>query len=160
MNLNELRPAEGSKRERRRVGRGHGTGWGKTAGKGHNGQKQRSGTYVSPIFEGGQMPIIRRVPKRGFSNAIFKKEYTVISLAFLNENFEDGEEVSLETLFNKCLIKKGRDGVKVLGNGELNKKLTVKVHKISKSAKAAVEAKGGTVELVEVKGFERAETNK
>ena len=104
--------------------------------------------------------LYRRVPKRGFSNAIFKKEYTVISLAFLNENFEDGEEVSLETLFNKCLIKKGRDGVKVLGNGELNKKLTVKVHKISKSAKAAVEAKGGTVELVEVKGFERAETNK
>lgn len=160
MNLNELKPAEGSKRQRKRVGRGHGTGWGKTAGKGHNGQKQRSGSYVSPIFEGGQMPIVRRVPKRGFSNAIFKKEYTVISLAFLNENFEDGEEVSLETLFNKCLIKKGRDGVKVLGNGELNKKLTVKVHKISKSAKAAVEAKGGTVELVEVKGFERAETNK
>jgi len=106
------------------------------------------------------LPIYRRVPKRGFSNTIFKKEYTVISLSFLNNNFEDGEEVSLETLFNKCLIKKGRDGVKVLGNGELNKKLTVKVHKISKSAKAAVEAKGGTVELVEVKGFERAESNK
>ena len=125
-----------------------------------NRQNSRAGGGVKPYFEGGQMPIYRRVPKRGFSNTIFKKEYTVISLSFLNNNFEDGEEVSLETLFNKCLIKKGRDGVKVLGNGELNKKLTVKVHKISKSAKAAVEAKGGTVELVEVKGFERAESNK
>ena len=128
MKLNELSPSV-PKKNRKRIGRGNSSGWGKTAGKGSNGQK-------------------------------FKKEYTVISLAFLNENFEDGEEVSLETLFNKCLIKKGRDGVKVLGNGELNKKLTVKVHKISKSAKAAVEAKGGTVELVEVKGFERAESNK
>ena len=159
MKLNELSPSV-PKKNRKRIGRGNSSGWGKTAGKGSNGQNSRAGGGVKPYFEGGQMPIYRRVPKRGFSNAIFKKEYMVISLAFLNENFEDGEEVSLETLFNKCLIKKGRDGVKVLGNGELNKKLTVKVHKISKSAKAAVEAKGGTVELVEVKGFERAETNK
>ena len=159
MKLNELSPSV-PKKNRKRIGRGNSSGWGKTAGKGSNGQKSRAGGGVKPYFEGGQMPIYRRVPKRGFSNAIFKKEYTVISLAFLNENFNDGEEVSIETLFNKCLIKKGRDGVKVLGNGELNKKLTVKVHKISKSAKAAVEAKGGTVELVEVKGFERAETNK
>ena len=159
MKLNELSPSV-PKKNRKRIGRGNSSGWGKTAGKGSNGQKSRAGGGVKPYFEGGQMPIYRRVPKRGFSNTIFKKEYTVISLAFLNENFEDGEEVSLETLFNKCLIKKGRDGVKVLGNGELNKKLTVKVHKISKSAKAAVEAKGGTVELVEVKGFERAENNK
>ena len=157
MKLNELSPSV-PKKNRKRIGRGNSSGWGKTAGKGSNGQNSRAGGGVKPYFEGGQMPIYRRVPKRGFSNAIFKKEYTVISLAFLNDNFEDGEEVSLETLFNKCLIKKGRDGV--LGNGELNKKLTVKVHKISKSAKAAVEAKGGTVELVEVKGFERAETNK
>ena len=159
MKLNELSPSV-PKKNRKRIGRGNSSGWGKTAGKGSNGQNSRAGGGVKPYFEGGQMPIYRRVPKRGFSNAIFKKEYTVISLAFLNENFNDGEEVSLETLFNKCLIKKGRDGVKVLGNGELNKKLTVKVHKISKSAKAAVEAKGGTVELVEVKGFERAENNK
>ena len=159
MKLNELSPSV-PKKNRKRIGRGNSSGWGKTAGKGSNGQKSRAGGGVKPYFEGGQMPIYRRVPKRGFSNAIFKKEYTVISLAFLNENFNDGEVVSLETLFNKCLIKKGRDGVKVLGNGELNKKLTVKVHKISKSAKAAVEAKGGTVELVEVKGFERAENNK
>ena len=159
MKLNELSPSV-PKKNRKRIGRGNSSGWGKTAGKGSNGQNSRAGGGVKPYFEGGQMPIYRRVPEREFSNTIFKKEYTVISLAFLNENFEDGEEVSLETLFNKCLIKKGRDGVKVLGNGELNKKLTVKVHKISKSAKAAVEAKGGTVELVEVKGFERAETNK
>ena len=159
MKLNELSPSV-PKKNRKRIGRGNSSGWGKTAGKGSNGQKSRAGGGVKPYFEGGQMPIYRRVPKRGFSNTIFKKEYTVISLSFLNDNFEDGEVVSLETLFNKCLIKKGRDGVKVLGNGELNNKLTVKVHKISKSAKAAVEAKGGTVELVEVKGFERAENNK
>ena len=159
MKLNELSPSV-PKKNRKRIGRGNSSGWGKTAGKGSNGQKSRAGGGVKPYFEGGQMPIYRRVPKRGFSNTIFKKEYTVISLSFLNDKFEDGEVVSLETLFNKCLIKKGRDGVKVLGNGELNKKLTVKVHKISKSAKAAVEAKGGTVELVEVKGFERAENNK
>ena len=159
MKLNELSPSV-PKKNRKRIGRGNSSGWGKTAGKGSNGQKSRAGGGVKPYFEGGQMPIYRRVPKRGFSNTIFKKEYTVISLSFLNDNFEDGEVVSLETLFNKCLIKKGRDGVKVLGNGELNKKLTVKVHKISKSAKAAVEAKGGTVELVEVKGFKRAENNK
>ena len=159
MKLNELSPSV-PKKNRKRIGRGNSSGWGKTAGKGSNGQNSRAGGGVKPYFEGGQMPIYRRVPKRGFSNTIFKKEYTVVSLSFLNDNFEDGEVVSLETLFNKCLIKKGRDGVKVLGNGELNKKLTVKVHKISKSAKAAVEAKGGTVELVEVKGFERAENNK
>ena len=159
MKLNELSPSV-PKKNRKRIGRGNSSGWGKTAGKGSNGQKSRAGGGVKPYFEGGQMPIYRRVPKRGFSNTIFKKEYTVISLSFLNDNFEDGEVVSLETLFNKCLIKKGRDGIKILGNGELNKKLTVKVHKISKSAKAAVEAKGGTVELVEVKGFERAENNK
>ena len=159
MKLNELSPSV-PKKNRKRIGRGNSSGWGKTAGKGSNGQKSRAGGGVKPYFEGGQMPIYRRVPKRGFSNTVFKKEYTVVSLSFLNDNFEDGEEVSLETLFNKCLIKKGRDGVKILGNGELNKKLTVKVHKISKSAKVAVEAKGGTVELVEVKGFERAENNK
>lgn len=106
------------------------------------------------------MFIYRRVFKRGFFNVIFKKEYIVIFLVFLNENFEDGEEVSLEILFNKCLIKKGRDGVKVLGNGEFNKKLIVKVYKIFKLVKVVVEVKGGIVEFVEVKGFERVEINK
>ena len=160
MRLNTLSPAEGAKHSAKRLGRGIGSGLGKTGGRGHKGQKSRTGGGVRRGFEGGQMPIYRRVPKRGFSNAIFKKEYTVISLSLLNDNFEDGEEVTLETLFNKFLIKKVRDGIKVLGNGELNKKLTVKVHKISKSAQAAIEAKGGTVEIVEVKGFERAESNK
>ncbi len=105
MNLNELRPAEGSKRDRKRVGRGHGTGWGKTAGKGHNGQKQRSGSYVSPIFEGGQMPIVRRVPKRGFSNSAFKKDTIVLTLSNIVDKFNDGDVVSLETLVANGIVK-------------------------------------------------------
>ena len=190
MNLNELRPAAGSKRERRRVGRGHGTGWGKTAGKGHNGQKQRSGSYVSPIFEGGQMPIIRRIPKRGFSNSPFKKDIIAITLADIVEKFNDGDVVSLQTLVENGIIKnpkfitkysdealrnvKGRKAVKeylntniesyvkekdftsvlkIIGNTEVNKKLTVKTHKISKSAKELIEKAGGSVELVEIKSY-------
>ena len=190
MNLNELRPAAGSKRERRRVGRGHGTGWGKTAGKGHNGQKQRSGSYVSPIFEGGQMPIIRRIPKRGFSNAPFKKDIIVITLADIVERFNDGDVVSLQTLVENGIVKnpkfitkysdealrnvKGRKAVKeylnaniesyvkekdftsvlkIIGNTEVNKKLTVKAHKISKTAKELIEKAGGSVELVEIKSY-------
>ena len=190
MNLNELRPAEGSKRARRRVGRGHGTGWGKTAGKGHNGQKQRSGTYVSPVFEGGQMPIIRRIPKRGFSNSAFKKDTIVISLFDIVEKFNDGDVVSLETLVENGIIKnpkfitkysdaalretKGKKAVKqyllenvesyvkekdfssilkIIGNAEVNKKLTVKAHKISESAKELIEKAGGSVEVLEVKSY-------
>ena len=190
MNLNELRPAEGSKRERRRIGRGHGTGWGKTAGKGHNGQKQRSGSYVSPIFEGGQMPIIRRIPKRGFSNAPFKKDIIVITLADIVERFNDGDVVSLQTLVENGIVKnpkfitkysdealrntKGRRAVreylnvniesyvkekdftsllKIIGNAEVNKKLTVKAHKVSKTAKELIEKAGGNVELLEVKSY-------
>lgn len=190
MNLNELRPAAGSKRERRRVGRGHGTGWGKTAGKGHNGQKQRSGSYVSPIFEGGQMPIIRRIPKRGFSNAPFKKDIIVITLADIVERFNDGDVVSLQTLVENGIVKnpkfitkysdetlrntKGRRAVKeylnanveayvkekdftsllkIIGNTEVNKKLTVKAHKISKTAKELIEKAGGNVELLEVRSY-------
>lgn len=190
MNLNELRPAAGSKRERRRVGRGHGTGWGKTAGKGHNGQKQRSGSYVSPIFEGGQMPIIRRIPKRGFSNAPFKKDIIAITLADIVERFNDGDVVSLETLVENGIVKnpkfikkysdealrnvKGRRVVKeylnsnieayvkekeftsllkIIGNTEVNKKLTVKAHRISKAAKELIEKAGGSVELLEIKSY-------
>ena len=190
MNLNELRPAAGSKRERRRVGRGHGTGWGKTAGKGHNGQKQRSGSYVSPIFEGGQMPIIRRIPKRGFSNAPFKKDIIVITLADIVERFNDGDVVSLQTLVENGIVKnpkfitkysdealrntKGRRAVreylnvniesyvkekdfisllKIIGNAEVNKKLTVKAHKVSKTAKELIEKAGGNVELLEVRSY-------
>ena len=190
MNLNELRPAAGSKRERRRVGRGHGTGWGKTAGKGHNGQKQRSGYYVSPIFEGGQMPIIRRIPKRGFSNAPFKKDIIAITLADIVERFNDGDVVSLETLVENGIVKnpkfikkysdealrnvKGRRAVKeylnsnieayvkekeltsllkIIVNTEVNKKLTVKAHRISKAAKELIEKAGGSVELLEIKSY-------
>ena len=190
MNLNELRPAAGSKRERRRVGRGHGTGWGKTAGKGHNGQKQRSGSYVSPIFEGGQMPIIRRIPKRGFSNAPFKKDIIAITLADIVERFNNGDVVSLETLVENGIVKnpkfikkysdealrnvKGRRAVKeylnsnieayvkekevtsllkIIGNAEVNKKLTVKAHRISKAAKELIEKAGGSVELLEIKSY-------
>ena len=190
MNLNELRPADGSKRDRKRVGRGHGTGWGKTAGKGHNGQKQRSGTYVSPIFEGGQMPIIRRVPKRGFSNSPFKKDMVVIALSDIVEKFNDGDVVSLQTLVENGIIKnpkfivkysdealrnvKGKKAVKeyletnvesyvkekdftsllkIIGNAEVTKKLTVKAHGISKSAKESVEKAGGSVEILEVKSY-------
>lgn len=157
MKLNELSPSV-PKKDRKRIGRGNSSGWGKTAGKGSNGQNSRAGGGVKPYFEGGQMPIYRRVPKRGFSNAIFKKEYALISLDLLN-NFEDGDIVSVETLFDKFLIKNMKDGIKVLGNGELTKKLTVKAHKVSKSAKAAIEAKGGSVELVEFKGFEKVAGN-
>lgn len=158
MKLNELSPSV-PKKNRKRVGRGNSSGWGKTAGKGSNGQNSRAGGGVKPYFEGGQMPIYRRVPKRGFSNTIFKKEYTIITLDLLN-NFEDGETVSIETLFDKFLVKSiKKDGIKVLGNGELTKKLTVKAHKISKSAKAAIEAKGGVVEIAEVGGFEKVAGN-
>ena len=190
MNLNELRPAEGSKRERRRIGRGHGTGWGKTAGKGHNGQKQRSGSYVSPIFEGGQMPIIRRIPKRGFSNHPFKKDFVVITLNDVVKKFNDGDVVSLETLVENGVVKnprfitkysdetlrniKGRKAVKaylkenidsyvkereytsllkVIGNTEVDKKLTVKAHRISKTAKELIEKAGGSVELLEIRSY-------
>ena len=108
MNINELRPSEGSKKGRRRVGRGHGSGWGKTAGKGHNGQKQRSGSYVSPAFEGGQMPLIRRIPKRGFSNSPFKEDLIVLNIKDIVNRFEDGEEVSLTTLVDNGIIKNAR----------------------------------------------------
>ena len=158
MKLNELSPSV-PRKNRKRIGRGNSSGWGKTAGKGSNGQNSRAGGGVKPYFEGGQMPIYRRVPKRGFSNAILKKEYTLLSLDLLN-NFEDGETVSIETLFDKFLVKSiKKDGIKILGNGELTKKLTVKAHKVSKSAKAAIEAKGGSVEIVEFGGFEKVAGN-
>ena len=127
-------------------------GLGKTSGKGSNGQKSRAGGGVKPYFEGGQMPIYRRVPKRGFSNALFKKEYAIVTLDLLNR-FEDGAEVTPEILFETGLVRKMMDGIKVLGNGTLDKKLTVKAHKVSASAKAAIEAKGGVVEIIEVKTF-------
>ncbi|NBJ16573.1 MAG: 50S ribosomal protein L15 [Dehalobacter sp. 4CP] len=146
MKLHELKPAEGSTKSRKRVGRGNGSGLGNTAGRGSKGQKARSGGGVRPGFEGGQMPITRRLPKRGFTNN-FGKEYEVINVSDLEERFENGEEVTIEALFETGLINKVKDGVKVLGDGELTKSLTVKVHKVSKTAAEKITAAGGKVEV-------------
>lgn len=147
MELSNLRPAEGSKHsDAFRRGRGHGSGNGKTAGKGHKGQKARSGGGVRPGFEGGQMPLYRRLPKRGFKNRN-SKEIIAINVDVLN-CFEDGAEVTVESLLATSAISKAGDGVKILGNGELTKKLTVKVNAVSETAKAKIEAAGGTVEVI------------
>ena len=147
MELSNLRPAEGSKHsDAFRRGRGHGSGNGKTAGKGHKGQKARSGGGVRPGFEGGQMPLYRRLPKRGFKNRN-TKEIIAINVDVLNR-FEDGAEVTAESLLASGAISKIGDGVKILGNGELTKKLNVKVNAVSETAKTKIEAAGGTVEVI------------
>ena len=146
MKLHELSPADGSKRDVKRIGRGHGSGQGKTAGKGHKGQKARSGGGVRPGFEGGQMPLQRRIPKRGFNN-IFAKKIVAVNVGSLNV-FEDGADVDAQALINAGIIKKELDGVKVLGNGAIEKKLTVQAAKFSKSAVAAIEAAGGKTEVI------------
>ena len=145
MKLQELQPAIGSTTAPKRLGRGVGSQLGKTSGKGHKGAKARSGGGKRPGFEGGQMPLTRRIPKRGFTN-IFAKEYVAINVSALNV-FEDGETVTNEALLNKGLIKKVLDGVKVLGGGELTRKLTVSVDKVTESAKSKIEAIGGKVEV-------------
>ena len=147
MKLHELSPAEGSKKAVKRIGRGAGSGQGKTAGKGHKGAKARSGYSRRPGFEGGQMPLQRRVPKRGFNN-IFRTEYAVVNLASLEERFEAGATVDAESLKACGLIKKELDGIKVLANGELTKALNVKVNAVSEAAKSKIEAAGGTVEVL------------
>ena len=147
MNLHELAPVMGSTHVNKRKGRGTGTGNGKTAGRGHKGQKARSGGSIRPGFEGGQMPLQRRVPKRGFNN-IFAKNVVAINLSTLNRKFENGATVDVEALVNAGVIKNGFDAVKVLGNGKIDKKLTVKVSAFSESAKAAIEAAGGKTEVV------------
>ena len=147
MKLNELSPAPGSKKGAKRIGRGHGSGWGKTSGKGQKGQKSRSGGSIRPGFEGGQMPLQRRVPKRGFNN-IFAKNVVAINLSALNRKFNDGDTVDVETLRAAGVVKNGFDAVKVLGNGKIDKKLNVKVSAYSESAKAAIEAAGGKAEVV------------
>jgi len=152
LKLHELSPVV-AKKDRKRIGRGNASGQGKTAGKGSNGQKSRSGPYVPFGFEGGQMPLIKRVPKRGFSNYPFKEAYNIVNLVDLEDRFEIGATVNAETLVEAGLIKNTRGLVKILGNGEITKKLTVVAHKVSESAKAKIEALGGTVELVEVKTF-------
>ena len=147
MKLHELSPAPGSNQEPKRKGRGIGTGNGKTAGRGHKGQWARSGGGVRPGFEGGQMPLARRLPKRGFNNKVFAKHYAEVNVAALNA-FEDGETICVVAMLEKGLIGKACDGVKVLGNGELKKKLTVKAAGFSKSAKEKIEAGGGKAEVV------------
>ncbi|QFG46486.1 50S ribosomal protein L15 [Lapidilactobacillus dextrinicus] len=146
MNLHELKASEGSRRNRKRVGRGTSSGQGKTAGKGTKGQLARQGGKTRLGFEGGQMPLFRRMPKRGFKN-INRKEFAIINLNDLNR-FEDGAEVTTEALINAGIIKKQLDGVKLLANGELTTKVNVKVAKYSAAAKEAVEAAGGSVEVI------------
>ena len=147
MELSNLRPAEGSKHsDNFRRGRGDGSGNGKTAGKGHKGQKARSGAPRIG-FEGGQMPLYRRIPKRGFKNRN-SKEIVAINLSVLDKKFEDGATVDVEALIKAGIIDAAKDGVKILGNGEITKKLTVKVNAYSEAAKAKIEAVGGTAEVI------------
>ena len=145
MKLNDLSPAPGSVKKAYRKGRGAGSGNGKTAGKGHKGQKARSGGGVRPGFEGGQMPLQRRIPKRGFNN-IFAKEYVAINVDVLNR-FEDGAVVDAEAISKAGIVKNTRDGIKILGRGELNRKLTVVAVAFSESAKEKIEAAGGKAEV-------------
>ena len=145
MKLHELSPAEGSKKAVKRIGRGPASGQGKTAGKGHKGQKARSGS-PRPGFEGGQMPLYRRIPKRGFT-CINHKDIVAINVSVL-DRFEDGAEVTVDTLVECGIVKNPRDGVKILGNGELTKKLTVKANAFSKSAVEKIEALGGKAEVI------------
>ena len=147
MKLHELSPQEGSVKENFRKGRGPGSGNGKTAGKGHKGQNARSGGGVRPGFEGGQLPLYRKLPKRGFKNFLFSKKYTVINVQSLNK-FDDGEVVDTAALLLKGVINNVNDGVKVLGEGELTKKLTVKAAVFSAAAKEKIEAAGGKTEVV------------
>ncbi len=147
MKLHELQPAEGSVKDVKRIGRGHGSGNGKTAGKGHKGQKARSGGSIRPGFEGGQMPLQRRIPKRGFNN-IFAKEFAEVNVSVLNDRFEDGAVVDAEALIASGAIKDAKDGVKVLGNGEITKKLTVKAAKFTTSAQEKIEKAGGKAEVM------------
>jgi large subunit ribosomal protein L15 len=146
MKLHELKPAEGSRQERKRLGRGIGSGQGKTAGKGHKGQNARSGGGVRLGFEGGQTPLYRRLPKRGFTN-ISRKEYAVVNLDALNR-FEEGTEVTPELLIETGVVSNEKAGIKILAKGNVEKKLTVKAHKFSSAAKEAIEAAGGTTEVI------------
>ncbi|MDE0825994.1 MAG: 50S ribosomal protein L15 [Akkermansiaceae bacterium] len=146
MKLHELKPNPGAKHRRKRLGCGESSGLGKTSGRGHKGQKSRSGGGVRPGFEGGQMPLHRRLPKKGFSNVAFRPTVAVVNVSQLNERFEDGETVSEETLRARGLVSGRCDLVKVLGNGEIERKLTVTVDAASATAKAKIEKAGGSVE--------------
>ena len=147
MELYNLHPAPGAKRPRKRIGRGPGSGNGKTAGKGHKGQKSRSGYSHRYGFEGGQMPLVRRLPKRGFCN-IFRVEFQVVNLRDLDRIFSDGDTVTVDALLENGLVRTKNKPVKILGEGDLSKKLTVKAHKFSGSAAAGIEKAGGSCEVV------------
>lgn len=146
MKLHELSPAPGSVKSPKRLGRGVGSGLGKTSGKGHKGQKARSGHGKGAYFEGGQLPLVRRLPKRGFTN-VFKKEYALVNVSDLDV-FEDGATIDVAALMAQGLVKKPLDGLKILGNGEITRKLTVKAVKFSGAAKEKIEAAGGKAEVV------------
>ena len=147
MKLHELAPAAGSNRPSKRIGRGPASGQGKTAGKGHKGQKARAGSGPRPGFEGGQMPLQRRIPKRGFNN-IFAKEIAIVNVSAIADKFEDGAVVDAQALLDAGILSKCRYGVKILGRGEVTKKLTVKASAFSESAKEKIEAAGGKAEVV------------
>ena len=147
MRLHDLSPAPGSTKERKRIGRGPASGQGKTAGKGHKGQLARAGRGMRAGFEGGQMPLQRRLPKRGFNN-IFRTEMTIVNVKALEERFENGATVDIEAMIQAGLVKKTMDGVKILGNGDITKKLTVRANAFSESAKQKIEAAGGKAEVI------------
>lgn len=146
MKLHELKPVEGARNKRNRVGRGMSSGNGKTSGRGHDGQKSRSGGKIGLTFEGGQLPLFRSIPKRGFTN-INRKDYAVVNVAALNR-FDNGTEVTPELLIESGIVKNEKSGIKILGNGNLEKKLTIKAHKFSSSAVEAIEQQGGTHEVI------------
>ena len=146
MNLHDMKPAAGARKSRKRIGRGIGSGFGKTSGKGHKGQNARSGGGTRLGFEGGQTPLFQRLPKRGFTN-INRKEYAVVNLDKLNL-FDEGTEVTIELLLESGMVSKAKSGIKILGNGTLDKKITVKANKFSASAKEAIEKAGGQTEVV------------
>lgn len=146
MKLHELKPVEGARNKRNRVGRGMSSGNGKTSGRGHDGQKSRSGGKIGLTFEGGQLPLFRSIPKRGFTN-INRKDYAGVNVSALNR-FDNGTEVTPELLIESGIVKNEKSGIKILGNGNLEKKLTIKAHKFSSSAVEAIEQQGGTHEVI------------
>ena len=146
MKIHDLSPVEGSRKQKKRVGRGPGSGHGKTSCRGHKGQKSRSGGSIPPGFEGGQMPLQRRLPKRGFTN-IFKKQYVLINIRDLNR-FDPNSTLGIEALKNAGLVKRNKDGIKLLGDGEISHPVMIKVHKVSKTARDKIEAAGGKVEVI------------
>ena len=146
MRLHDLKPRPGAKHRRKRLARGESSGLGKTSGRGHKGQKSRSGGGVRPGFEGGQMPINRRLPKKGFSNAAFRKDIVIVNLCQLEEKFADGATIDEAAIYESRLVKGQHDGIKILGVGELTKKFTVAIGRISASAREKIEAAGGKIE--------------